>query len=296
VATNDSPVIIAGETGTGKELVARAIHKIGRRREGPYVQFNCAALNESLCESELFGHSKGAYTDACRHRKGRFETAHGGDIFLDEIGEISPAVQAKLLRVLETGLFERVGGNKSLRADVRVIAATNKNLSEMILNGYFRQDLFYRINVIPLNLPPLRERMEDIPFLVNTFISEFRTKSQVAISGIRPEVMDLFMRYLWPGNIRELKSALEYAFMIAGTDRIDFQHLPALIKGFADDLDTPKIQNNSDDINERTKLVDALRQCHGNKSKAAQMLGIHRMTIWNRMKKHGVELSKIIKT
>ena len=295
VASCDSPVIITGETGTGKELVARAIHNIGRRKEGPYIQFNCAALNESLCESELFGHTKGAFTGAHRHRKGRFECAHGGDIFLDEIGEISLSVQAKLLRVLETRQFERVGDSKSLRVDARVIAATNKNLAEMVEDGNFREDLFYRINVVPLHLPPLRERMEDLPLLVKTFSNDTQKKSRDVSSSISPAVMNLFMRYSWPGNIRELKSVLEYASIIAGRDRIEIQHLPEQLKKFADAAPAPTTPRHSaDDISEKALLLKVLRQCKGNKTKAAGILGVHRMTVRNRMKKFGIESKNII--
>lgn len=295
VASCDSPVIITGETGTGKELVARAIHDIGRRKEGPYIQFNCAALNESLCETELFGHIKGAFTGAHRHRKGRFECAHGGDIFLDEIGEISLSVQAKLLRVLETKQFERVGDSKSLRVDARIIAATNKDLSQMVNDGKFREDLFYRINVVPLHIPPLRERIDDLPLLVKTFSHDFRDNHRAVSSHISPEVMDLFMRYPWPGNIRELKSALEYASIIAGSDQIEPQHLPEQIKRFADDRCVPTTpQHSTDDIGEKATLLNVLRQCKGNKTKAASILGLHRMTVWNRMKKYGIESKNII--
>ncbi len=214
VAQSDAPVIISGESGTGKELVAQAIHELGRRREGPFVKFNCAALNSSICESELFGHTKGAFTGAYRHRIGRFEAAHGGDIFLDEIGDIPLAVQAMLLRVLELKKFERVGENRSVNADVRVITATNRNLLEMISQGHFREDLFFRINVVPIHLPPLRERREDIPLLVDSFINALRTRDDKAVMGVSPKVMTLFMTYHWPGNVRELKSVLEYAFVI----------------------------------------------------------------------------------
>ena len=295
VASSDSPVIITGETGTGKDLVARAIHNIGRRTEGPYIQFNCAAINESLCESELFGHTKGAFTGAHRHRKGRFECAHGGDIFLDEIGEISLSVQAKLLRVLESKQFERVGDSKSLRVDVRIIAATNKDLSKLIAEGKFREDLFYRINVVPLHLPPLRERMEDLPLLVKTFCQNFFGQNQSASSFISPEVMELFMGYPWPGNIRELKSTIEYASIIAGADRIEIRHLPQQFKHPAAARATPTAQPaNKGDINEKTVLLEVLRQCNGNKTKAADILGVHRMTVWNRMKKFGIESRHII--
>lgn len=295
VAGCDAPVIITGETGTGKDLVARAIHAIGRRKEGPYIQFNCAALNESLCESELFGHVKGAFTGAHRHRKGRFECAHGGDIFLDEIGEISPSVQAKLLRVLETKQFERVGDSKSLCVDARIIAATNKDLQGLIGSGAFREDLFYRINVVPLHLPPLRERMEDLPLLVKTFLNDLSHKHHPVAARISPEVMDLFMRYAWPGNIRELKSALEYASILSGEDQIQSRHLPEQIKKFVGGRATPEpARNEAGPSSEKAALLDALRQCKGNKTKAACILGVHRMTVWNRIKKYGIQSRHVI--
>lgn len=300
VADSDAPVIINGESGTGKELVAQAIHELGRRREGPFIKFNCAALNPSLCESELFGHTKGAFTGAYRHRIGRFEAAHGGDIFLDEIGDIPLSVQAMLLRVLELKKFERVGDNRSLHADVRIITATNRNLQEMISQGHFREDLFFRINVVPIHLPPLRDRREDIPMLAKAFIQELRTKNNKAITGVAPALMNLFMNYRWPGNIRELKSVLEYAFCIAPPGIIKLEHIPAYIPLSeeikaavpADYVAAPSSAEN--DMTEKTALLEALCQCNGNKSQTAKLLGVHRMTVWNRMRKYGVHLSKNI--
>ena len=192
-AESDAPVVIYGESGTGKELVAHALHEQGRRRNGPFIQFNCAALNESLLESELFGHTKGAFTGAFRHRMGRFEAAHDGDIFLDEIGEMPLGSQTKLLRVLETRQFERVGDHRSIHVDVRIITATNRDLSHMVSQGTFRHDLFFRINVLPIHLPPLRERIEDIPLLLETFIDRLNTKTGKALKGVSPDVMKDFM-------------------------------------------------------------------------------------------------------
>jgi two-component system response regulator HydG len=300
VAQSDAPVIISGESGTGKELVAQAIHELGRRRKGPFVKFNCAALNTSLCESELFGHSKGAFTGAYRHRIGRFEAAHGGDIFLDEIGDIPFSVQAMLLRVLETKKFERVGDNRSVNADVRVITATNRNLLEMISQGHFREDLFFRINVVPIHLPPLRERREDIPMLTDAFIQELRTRNNKDIEGIAPDLMNLFMNYRWPGNVRELKSVLEYAFCIAPPGIIRLEHIPAYIP-VPEEL---KPDRSSDTvgaapvfekkIEEKAALMEALRLSRGNKSQTAKILGVHRMTVWNRMRKYGIHLTRNI--
>lgn len=305
-AQSDAPVIIYGETGTGKELVARAIHEIGRRREGPFVQFNCAALNESLLDSELFGHTKGAFTGAYNHRIGRFEAASGGDIFLDEIGDIPMATQIKLLRVLETKKFERIGDNQPVRIDVRIISATNRNLLELVSLEKFRQDLFFRINVLPIYLPALRERKGDIPLLVNTFLKELNLRTGKAVSGVRPEVMNLFMEYGWPGNIRELKSALEYASVITNSEQIGIQNLPPYFQGshyaqtggrtlqaLPKAAMSPSIDEGCD---EKMALVEALRISEGNKTKAAEILGVHRMTVWNRMKKHGIKLGMIAET
>ncbi|MBW1829974.1 MAG: sigma 54-interacting transcriptional regulator, partial [Deltaproteobacteria bacterium] len=231
VAESDAPVVIYGESGTGKELVAHALHELGRRRNGPFVQFNCAALNESLLESELFGHTKGAFTGAYRHRMGRFEAAQGGDIFLDEIGEMPLGSQVKLLRVLETRQIERVGDHRSIRVDVRVITATNRDLSHMLSQGAFRQDLFFRINVLPIHLPPLREKVEDIPLLVEAFLRKLNKKTGKALKGVSPDVMKAFLAYGWPGNIRELNSVLEYAFVVTESGLIQKEDLPSSFLG-----------------------------------------------------------------
>jgi PAS domain S-box-containing protein len=288
-ALSDAPVIIYGESGTGKELVARAIHLMGRRKEGPFVQLNCAALNEALLESELFGHIKGAFTGAYRHRIGRFEAAHEGDLFLDEIADIPLATQVKLLRVLETKQFERVGDHRPISVDVRIITATNKDLQEMIHTKRFREDLFFRINVIPIHLPPLRERLEDVPLLVNAFVERLRERTGKRISGLSPEAMDRFMSYSWPGNVRELKSALEYAFVIAEKGIIDLEQLPHPLISEAS-----RYPANRKEPAEKIALIEALRKSNGNQSEAARVLGINRVTVWNRMKKHGIDLRKVL--
>lgn len=225
-AMSDAPVIVCGQSGTGKELAARAIHDLGARRNGPYVQLNCAALNESLLESELFGHVKGAFTGAVRSRTGRFESAQGGDIFLDEIGDIPLPTQVKLLRVLESKCIERVGDNRSITVDARIISATNRNLQELVRRGRFREDLLFRINVIPIHLPALAERREDIPLLAGHFISLCRERTGKDIPALAPESAALFAEYAWPGNIRELKSAIEYAFVVGDSGPIELEHLP----------------------------------------------------------------------
>lgn len=288
-ALSDAPVIIYGESGTGKELVARAIHLLGRRKEAPFVQLNCAALNEALLESELFGHIKGAFTGAYRHRIGRFEAAHDGDLFLDEIADIPLATQVKLLRVLETKQFERVGDHRPISVDVRIITATNKNLQEMIESKRFREDLFFRINVIPIHLPPLRDRLEDVPLLVSAFVERFRERTAKRITGLSPDAMNRFMSYSWPGNVRELKSALEYAFVVAEKGAIDLEQLPHPLVS-----EPGRHLANSKEPEERVALIEALRKSNGNQSEAARILGVNRVTVWNRMRKYGIDLRKVL--
>ena len=293
-AQSDAPVVIYGESGTGKELVARAIHQLGKRRDGPYIQLNCAALNETLLESELFGHVKGAFTGAYRHRLGRFEAAHLGDLFLDEIGDMPMSIQVKLLRVLESKQFERVGDNQSISVDVRIITGTNKNLEELIKEKSFRDDLFFRINVIPIHLPPLRDRLEDIAPIVNSFIRRLQSNTGKKITGLTSAAMDRFMSYDWPGNVRELKSALEYAFVIAEKGLIDTAHLSPQILTKKEAEPSGPILLGSGDNAEKKALLEALRQTGGNQSKAAKILGVNRMTVWNRMRKYQVDLKKEI--
>ena len=232
-AESDAPVLVLGPSGTGKELAARAIHELGRRKNGAYVQLNCAALNEALLESELFGHVRGAFTGAVRDRQGRFEAAHGGDIFLDEIGDIPLPIQVKLLRVLETKRIERVGDNASREVDVRIIAATNRDLGRLVRAGRFREDLLFRINVIPIHLPPLADRREDIPLLAAHFLKGIRERDGRDVTGLTPEALRLLTAYGWPGNVRELRSALEYACVIAEGGRLGVEHLPQHIAGAA---------------------------------------------------------------
>jgi two-component system, NtrC family, response regulator HydG len=294
-AQSDAPVIILGESGTGKELAARAIHDMGRRQEGPFIQLNCAALNEALLESELFGHVKGAFTGAYRHRQGRFEAAHGGDIFLDEIGDIPLSIQVKLLRVLETKQFERVGDHRSIYTDVRIITATNRNLNELVQQQRFREDLFFRINVIPIHLPPLRDRMEDLPLLINAFINQLRVKRKKDIQGLSPEAMKLFTDYSWPGNVRELRSALEYAFVIADHKFIEPDQLPVQFTTARNCKDSDIQRRATGKAADREALVEALYQAGGNQSKAARILGVSRVTVWNRMRQYGIDLQRVVK-
>lgn len=298
-ARSDATILITGETGAGKELVARAAHDLGRRKDGPYVKINCAALNESLIESELFGHTKGAFTGAHRHRQGLFEVADGGDIFLDEIGDIPLSTQAKLLRVLETKEFTHLGGERPICVDVRFITATNQDLEKRVAEGKFRQDLFFRINVFPIVVPPLRDKREDIALLVNSFVHALRETSGKRISGVTPEVMDLLMRYQWPGNIRELKSTLEYGAAIAGSGVITVEHLPAqfrpLIELRPNDNLHPETVPALSDAPEKLALIAALRKTNGNQTRTAKALGVHRMTVFNRMRKYGIRLHEILR-
>ena len=291
---SDAPVIIFGESGTGKELVAEAIHETGARRGKPFVKVNCAALNESLLESELFGHVKGAFTGAYRTRKGRFEAARGGDIFLDEIGDLPLSIQVKLLRVLEEMVIERVGENTPIQVDVRIVSSTNKDLEGLVEKGLFREDLFYRINVIPISVPPLRERVEDIPLLAETFFRRVRMKSGKDIQGISGEAMKKLVDYHWPGNVRELKSAFEYAFVSCQDSIIQPNHLPPNILWGQKGLGSPSsVPVNRDEIKKR-QLLDALEKARGNQSKASRILGVSRVTVWNRMKKFNINLRREI--
>jgi len=296
-AQSDAPVIVYGESGTGKELVARAIHQLGRRREGPYIQLNCAALNESLLESELFGHVKGAFTGAYTHRLGRFEAAGGGDLFLDEIGDVPLSIQVKLLRVLENKQFERVGDHRPISVDVRIITATNRNLQKLVTEGKYREDFFFRINVIPIYLPPLRERMDDIPLLVDSFIRQLSSKTGKLITGLSSAAMGRLMGYQWPGNVRELRSALEYAFVIAERGLINSDQLPASLSGKEPECPAAADNVTGEDagrLDEKSTLIHALRKARGNQSEAARLLGVSRVTVWHRMKRYGIDLEKTV--
>jgi two-component system, NtrC family, response regulator HydG len=291
-ARSEAPVIIYGESGTGKELVAHAIHQLSVRAEGPFVQLNCAALNESLLESELFGHVKGAFTGAYRHRTGRFEAANRGNIFLDEIGEMPPASQAKLLRVLENKKIERVGDHTPIPVDVRIIGATNRNLSEMVERKQFREDLFFRINVIPIHLPTLRERMEDVPALSGAIIRDLAKRSGKEISGLSKSALDLLLSYAWAGNVRELKSALEFAFVVAESGLIQPEHLPNhLLTGRREG----ELSGPGDLSTEKAVLISALKKTRGNRSETARLLGVTRATVWNRMRKHNIKMEREIR-
>lgn len=288
VAASDAPALILGESGTGKELAALAIHQNSARKDRPYVQVNCAALNESVLESELFGHVKGAFTGAYQNREGRFEAANGGDIFLDEIGELPQSTQIKLLRVLEEKVVERVGDNRSIPVDVRIITATNRNLRQLVEAGSFRGDFYYRINVLPIELPPLRERTQDIPLLAEMFFKRIQLKSNKGILGISPEAMQSLVRYPWPGNVRELKSAFEYAFVTCMDTKIEPRHLPPDIITARENMSSLPTTEISLDERKKQELIQALEQAKGNQSLAGRILGISRVTVWNRMHRYGI--------
>ena len=289
VALSDAPVMIQGQSGTGKELVARAIHDVSLRRNKPFVKVNCAALNENLLESELFGHVKGAYTGADRSRAGRFEAAHEGTIFLDEIGDIPLKIQVKLLRVLEEKEIERVGDHKSIPVDVRIISATNRDLDALIAQGVFREDLFFRINVFPLRCPALCERKEDIPMIVQNFIEQNMKKSGKKILGLTSEAMEKQMAHSWPGNVRELRNANEYAFVLCSGGWIEAGHLP--VKIAHPETRASKISlEHPENTREREQLIRILRQVSGNQSEAARILEVSRVTIWKRIRKYGIDV------
>ena len=292
-ARSQAPVIIYGESGTGKELAAHAVHHLSERSEEPFIQLNCAALNESLLESELFGHVKGAFTGAYRHRIGRFEAANRGDIFLDEIADMPLATQTKLLRVLESKQMERVGDHTPIPVDVRVISATHQDLVDMVQRKQFRKDLFFRISVIPIHLPPLRMRLEDLPLLTETFIRDLSGRSGKRISGISKAALDRFLSYPWPGNVRELKSALEFAFVVAEGRVILPDHLP---KHILSSNGTAERHGPSEEIplKEKAALVAALRKAGGNRSEAARILGVTRATVWNRIRKYNLKVEQVV--
>jgi DNA-binding NtrC family response regulator/HAMP domain-containing protein len=282
----DATVLIQGESGTGKELVAKAIHQQSERRNKTFVVINCSAYPDTLLESELFGHEKGAFTGAIRQKAGRFEQAHRGTVFLDEIGEIPPTAQIKLLRVLQTHRFERLGGEQSLEVDVRILAATNKNLLKEVQKGAFREDLFYRLNVIPIFLPPLRERRNDIPLLANHFLNAFAAEQGKRLEELSPDAMRKILDYSWPGNVRELENSIEHAVVLAKGTRIEIADLPSVIRGA-----TPATATNDVPLmaeSERVLLEKVLEECNWNKKKAARRLGIGRSTLYAKLKRYGI--------
>ncbi|MGD0914991.1 MAG: sigma-54 dependent transcriptional regulator [Thermodesulfobacteriota bacterium] len=284
IAPYDSSVLIIGESGTGKELIANAIHYQSPRAAMPFIKVSCASLSEGIIESELFGHEKGAFTGAVTSRKGRFELAHNGTLFLDEVEDIPPSTQIKLLRVLQEGEFERVGGNKTIKVNIRIIAASNRDLQDAVRKGTFREDLFYRLNVVNIRLPLLKDRREDIPFLVNFFIEKYNRKYHMAVKGISQRAMNLFADYEWTGNVRELENTIESILVIHSPEIIDISHLPQEIRDSKGKPEVIQIRIGTplEEV-EREILVQTLKATRGNKRRAAQLLGINVRTIHRKM-------------
>jgi len=293
VAPSEATVLITGESGTGKEMIAGAIHFNSRRREGPFVKINCAAITETLLESELFGHEKGSFTGADRRKEGKFRQADGGTIFLDEVSEMSLAMQVKLLRVLQEREITRVGGDEAVKVDVRVVAATNRDLTEEIGAGRFREDLFYRLNVVTLLAPPLRERAEDIPTLAQHFLAHFAEKNHKPIKGFSPQAMDRLRHYPWPGNVRELMNAIERGVVLSRSDYMEERELSLVMTTGPDDTSNDysspgEKQPSSLDEVEKVAIIRTLGDAKGNKSEAARRLGVTRRTLHLKLKKYGL--------
>lgn len=294
VAPSKATVLILGESGTGKELIAKAIHQLSTRARGPLVTVHCAALPTNLLESELFGHEKGAFTGAHERRIGRFEQAQGGTLFLDEIGEIDATIQVKLLRFLGERTFERVGSNKTQTADVRLVAATNRDLQQMVKDGTFREDLYFRLTVVPITLPALRERLIDVPLLANAFLREFARENEKRITEIKAEAMEALCHYQWPGNVRELRTALEHAVVLCRGDAISLKDLPPNVRAGSVNGDlTPKqvVATGNLTVKEAEKelIVRALQECEGNRSEAAKQLGMSRRTLHRKLHTYHLE-------
>lgn len=314
IANSSATVLLLGETGTGKELVAKSVHDLSPRASGPFIRVNCGALSESLLESELFGHVKGAFTNAIENRTGRFEAAHGGTIFLDEINSVSPTMQVKLLRVLQEQEFERVGDTKSISVDCRIIAATNRDLAEMVESDDFREDLYYRLNVLPIYVPPLRERREDIPDLVRFFVQRYAIENKRIIASVSQEALNFLKAYLWPGNVRELQNYIERAIVLADSDELNADLLPQHVRGEAPvrlgrvekselqslcaELVSRGLSEAGEDgsfhesvmgIVERELILQVLRRCQGTQTKTATKLGINRNTLHKKIEDYGLQ-------
>jgi two-component system response regulator HydG len=296
IAPSEATVLITGESGTGKELIARSIHTNSPRKKGALVTVNCAALTDSLLESELFGHEKGAFTGAERRREGRFKQADGGTIFLDEIGETSPTMQAKLLRVIQEREIQRVGSDEAIAVDVRILAATNRDLEEDVKNGIFREDLYYRLNVVALNVPPLRDRQDDIPLLAQHFLEKYAERNRKPVKGFSPLAMDMLIKYDWPGNVRELENAIERAVILLPGEHITEKQLPLNIVQSHDGAPPhpTAVQPGGDEVHsleeiEKRAILATLEATGGNKSETARKLGINRKTLHKKLKSYGVD-------
>ena len=289
VAVTDATVLIRGPSGTGKGLIAAALHNLSGRKDGPLVKVNCAALPETLLESELFGYVRGAFTDARKDKPGRIALAEGGTLFLDEIGDISPAVQVKLLRVVQDREYEPLGGTHTEHADVRVVAATNRDLEQMMREGTFREDLFYRLNIVDLELPALAERKDDIPRLIDRFLRQFNAKMGKNVSTISDEAMGLLLAHDYPGNVRELENAMEHALVLCREQTIEARHLPATLRQSAQQRDEGRRTSGLPLQSAEAQTIKAtLERCHGNRSEAARQLGLHRTTLWRKMRRYGL--------
>jgi two-component system, NtrC family, response regulator AtoC len=296
VAPTRATILLLGDSGTGKEMVAKVIHQLSPRAQQPMVTVHCAALAPTLLESELFGHEKGAFTGAYERRIGRFEQAQGGTLFLDEIGEIDASIQIKLLRFLGERTFERVGSNKTQTADLRLIAATNKDLSERVKAGAFREDLFFRLRVVELRLPPLRERLEDIPLLARTFLREFSEENSKPLSGFTADAADLLLQYQWPGNVRELRTAIEHAVVLCRGEKVAARDLPASLREAVTrapgEKDPKRLLTRSSltlKEAERELIINALKATEGNRTLAAQKLGMSRRNFHRKLHQHQIE-------
>jgi two-component system response regulator AtoC len=294
VAHYKSTILITGESGTGKELIARALHYSSDRSQSPFIPVNCGAIPENLLESELFGHVKGAFTDAIRTKKGLFEEADGGTLFLDEIGELPTQLQVKLLRVLQDGEIRRVGESKSIQIDVRIITATAKDLTKEVNEGRFREDLFYRLNVLPIYIPPLRERKEDIPLLVNHFIDKYSQSMDKKIAGITPRALDTLINYKWYGNVRELENTIERAIVLTDRENIELENLPIEIQNFQDQIQLTPLADDEYSIKKASKFLEtnlikkALKKTKGNHTHAARLLEISHRALLYKIKEYGI--------
>ncbi len=290
IADSESTILLQGETGTGKELFTRAIHQQSPRRSGPFVAVSCGALPDSLLESELFGYRKGAFTGASQDKAGRFALARGGTLFLDEIGEVSPALQVRLLRVLQEREYEPLGATRTEKADVRVVAATNRDLGSLVERGLFRQDLYYRIKVMKLELPPLRQRREDVPLLVEHFITVYNAVQNKQVSGVSPDVLGVLTAHDYPGNVRELQNVIEHAFMLVREGQIELQHLPPELVPVRPRVEVGRRMAETVNVLEAQAIREALSRAAGNRNAAARELGMHKSTFFRKARRLGVEL------
>ena len=290
ISSSPSTVLILGETGTGKERVARTIHSLSQNSKGPFVAVNCGSIPDTLLESELFGYKAGAFTGAVKDKPGRFSLARGGTLFLDEIGEVSPALQVRLLRVLQDRIYEPLGATRSEKADVRIVAATNRDLTKLVHNGEFREDLYYRINVVRIELPPLRKRKEDVPILAEQFINRFNRIQQKSIRGIAPEALSLLMAHDWPGNIRELENVIERSFILCREGIIEMSHLPEELRMHRDVPLGESGMRSARDLLEGQTIQKALEKTSYNRLAAAKKLGIHKSTLFRKIKRLGLSI------